>query len=1108
MAGDIDEWLEALDLIKYRDAFAANEIAFGDLSDLTEDDLKEMGLPIGPRRRALKAIAEQDAQRAMPTGAASPERAKPSQLSPVAERRQLTIMFCDLVGSTALSRRLDPEDHRDIMRQYQDAVAGAVSRYGGYVAKYLGDGVLIYFGWPQAYEDQAERAVRAGLDTVAAVNDVKVTDEYTLAARVGIATGQVVVGDLVGESGRDAEAVSGETPNLAARLQDVAEPGQVVIGDETRRLIGQTFAIDDLGNHDLKGFDAAVQAWGVAGEVVAGSRFEAAHGASLTRLIGRETELQLLVDRWHLARGGEGQTVLISGEAGIGKSRLMQGLRGQVAGSDHIRMRYQCSSFHTNSALYPTVQHLERLAGFAPDDDGEDKLDKLEKLLRQGGDDIQADVPLFATLLSLPFEGRYGALTQPPQQIKERLLEALVDRLIRLAERNPVLFLFEDAHWIDPSSQELLALTIGRLHQARVLLIITHRPEWSSPFSGHNHVTSLQLNRLGRSQGAEIVNAVAGEDVSDDVVEHIVSRTDGVPLFIEELTKSLVEGALDVAETDIPVTLQASLLARLDRLGAEAKETAQLGAVIGREFPHNLLASVSEKSAEELDTILDRLSQSELVFRTGTPPDVKYIFKHALIQDAAYDSLLRGRRQSLHGSIAKALERDFATTAKLQPQVLAHHFSNAGMAEKAIAYWLEASNQEARTSANAEALGNLKKGLVELDALPEGVDRDDRELDLQIGLINPLIAVRGYSAPETKAASERAIELCRQIGRTTRIFPALYGQWVNNYVRGNIAQTTKLATDYLELANTQQEIVPRLVGHRITGTSYLVHGSPTAASQHLEQAWALHDATRDAASAFSYGQDIGVSALCYLSWASCLGGYPHRANAGGQEAILRARAVEHALTLTLSFQLVAMTAFLLRDRQTLERHTAELQLLADEHDLPQFQDVGLVLQGAVLRSRGRPREGLEKVELGIERLARTQAKLYQPFYLLIRVELLKDLGRAEDALEFIAEGINIISETQEHWTEPEVHRVRGELYASLSQLGEAEAAFKAALATARDQAAKWWELRTAVSLARLWQDQGKTVEARNLLAPIYDWFTEGFDTPDLIEAKLLLDELF
>ncbi len=475
MTGDIEQWLEALDLIKYRDAFAANEIAVGDLSELTEDDLKEMGLPIGPRRRALKAIAELDAQRHTPPGAASAEIAEQSQLSPAAERRQLTIMFCDLVGSTALSRQLDPEDHRDIMRRYQDAVAGAVTRYGGHVAKYLGDGVLTYFGWPQAYEDQAERAVRAGLDAVAAVNDVQVSDESALAARVGIATGQVVVGDLVGESGRDAEAVSGETPNLAARLQGVAEPGQVVIGDATRRLVGQTFALDDLGSHDLKGFDAPVQAWGIAGEVVAESRFEAAHGASLTRFVGRETELQLLVDRWQLAEGGEGQAVLISGEAGIGKSRLMQGLRDQVAEDDHIRMRYQCSSFHTNSALYPTIQQLERSAGFAPDDDGEDKLDKLEKLLRQASDDIQADVPLFANLLSLPYEERYGALTQPPQQIKERLLEALIVQLLRLAERSPVLFLFEDTHWIDPSSQELLELAIGRLQQTRILLSV--RPE-------------------------------------------------------------------------------------------------------------------------------------------------------------------------------------------------------------------------------------------------------------------------------------------------------------------------------------------------------------------------------------------------------------------------------------------------------------------------------------------------------------------------------------------------------------------------------------------------------------------------------------------------------
>ncbi len=654
MVEDIAQWLDSLGLGQYAQAFAENGVELQHLPHLTDDDLKELGLPLGPRRHLQAAIetlpADQPSIRPVPPPSQDPEP-QPAE----AERRQLTVMFVDMVGSTALSAELDPEDLREVMGRYQDAVAGAVKRYGGHVAKYLGDGVLAYFGWPKAYEDQAERAVRAGLDAVSAVNDVHVR---ALEARVGIATGLVVVGDLVGESGQDAGAVSGETPNLAARLQQVAAPGQVVVGEATHRLVRQAFVVDDLGSHELKGFDDAVRAWGIVREVTAESRFEAAHGAALTQIVGREADLQLLLDRWHLAAGGEGQVVFISGEAGIGKSRLMQGLCDQAAADDHTRIRYQCSPYHANSTLYPTIQQLARAAGFTLDDGGDDKLDKLEALLREAGDDLVADAPLFAHWQSLPYEDRYGALAQPPQQIKERLLEALVTQLLRLAERNPVLFLFEDTHWIDPTSEELLERIIGRLQQARVLLIVTHRPEWRLPPSGHNHVTSLQLNRLGKMYGADIVRVIAGAYVPDDVVMRIVERTDGVPLFIEELTKSLVEGGIDIADAAIPATLQASLTERLDRLG-EAKEIAQIGAVIGREFPYAILAAVAEMPAAALGAALDRLVQSELMFRRGELPSTVYSFKHALVRDTAYDSLLLASRREWHRRVGEALEQSF-----------------------------------------------------------------------------------------------------------------------------------------------------------------------------------------------------------------------------------------------------------------------------------------------------------------------------------------------------------------------------------------------------------------------------------------------------------------
>jgi len=819
MAEDIAQWLDRLGLGQYAQAFADNGIDIEALPHLRDEDFERLGVLLGHMRRLQAAIENLSADDLL-TQAVSPLLQKPELRTAEAERRQLTVMFCDLVGSTALSRQLDPEDLRDVMRRYQDAVAGAVTRYGGHVAKYLGDGVLAYFGWPQAHEDQAERAVRAGLDAVEAVSEVQVADRRALEARIGIATGQVVVGDLVGEIGRDVEAVSGETPNLAARLQGIAEPGQVVIGETTHRLVGQTFELDDLGTHELKGFDVAVQAWRIAREVVAESRFEAAHGAALTRFIGRETELQLLLDRWQLAEGGEGQAVWISGEAGIGKSRLMQSLRDQVAERDHTRIRLQCSPYHTNSALYPTIQQLQRSAGFAPNDDDEDKLDKLGALLRQAGDDIEGDAPHFANLLSLPYEARYGTLTQPPQQLKERLLEALVTQLLRLAEHRPVLFLFEDTHWIDPTSQELLDRTIGRLQQARVLLVITHRPEWRPPQSGHNHITSLQLNRLGKAHGAGIVRAIAGDHVSDDVVMRIVERTDGVPLFIEELTKSLVEGGLDIADADIPATLQASLTERLDRQG-EAKEIAQIGAVIGREFPHALLAAVAEKSPAELSAALDSLVQSELMFRRGEPPDAVYSFKHALVRDTAYDSLLFASRREWHLRVGEALERSFPYVLDSEPEVVAHHWLEAGALARAIPLFLRAGRSASGRSANKEAVAHLKMSLDLHDALPQGERGKDLELEILVALGPALMIVKGFANSEVGQIWHRANDVCDQSSADDLRFLIAWNLWLHHQVVGNLDQASRWSDEVIRLANPSASEEHRLEANHAAWTHHL-----------------------------------------------------------------------------------------------------------------------------------------------------------------------------------------------------------------------------------------------------------------------------------------------
>ena len=652
MAEDLGRWLEELGLGKYTAAFAQNAVDANVLPDLTGDDLKDIGVTaVGDRRKLLRAIASlaEDGDDPAPATRDAQTGSADRVASAAAERRQLTIMFCDLVGSTELSHRLDPEDLREVMRRYQDAVARAVTTYAGHVAKYLGDGVLAYFGWPQAHEDQAERAVRAALDAVAAVSGLQLGSGVELRARAGIATGQVVIGDLVGEAGRDADAVSGETPNLAARLQGIAEPGQIAVGETTRRLIGDAFELEDLGARELKGFPEPVPAWRVVGERAVGSRFEAAHSDRLTTFVGREHEIGLLLNRWEQAKQGEGQVVLLSGEAGIGKSRISQALRERAAKDPHTRLRYQCSPYHDSTALYPFISQLERAAAFASNDTPEAKLDKLEALLSQATDAVDAAAPLFASLLSVAAGDRYPRLEMTPQQQKERTLEALLDQLLGLAAQQPVCLIFEDAHWVDPTSLEVLGQVIGRVQGVRVLVVITYRPEFSPPWRGYSHITSLALNRLGREQCAAIVGYVTGNKaLPDEVLSQILAKTDGFPLFVEELTKTVLESGLlkDVGDSyelagplsslAIPSTLQDSLMARLDRL-APVKDVAQLGAAIGREFSYSLLAAVSPLSDADLHNALDQLVESGLVQRRGAGIEATYIFKHALVRDVAYE---------------------------------------------------------------------------------------------------------------------------------------------------------------------------------------------------------------------------------------------------------------------------------------------------------------------------------------------------------------------------------------------------------------------------------------------------------------------------------------
>ena len=779
---DIVVWLRSLGLGKYEAAFRDNEIDESVLPNLTAEDLKELGVTaLGHRRKLLDAIAALRSDTTAPAPSADPTTTSGApSASPEdrAERRQVTVMFSDLVGSTALSARMDPEDLREVISAYQKCVAETVQRFGGFVAKYMGDGVLIYFGYPQAHEDDPERAVRAGLELVAAVGALKT--HAPLQTRVGVATGLVVVGDLIGSGASQEQAIVGETPNLAARLQAVAEPNGVIIAQSTRKLVGNLFELEDLGTQSLKGISGPVRAWAALRPASVESRFEALHGSGLMDLVGREEELEILLRRWSRAKSGQGQVVLLSGEPGIGKSRLTAALLERVADEPHTRLRNFCSPQHTDSALYPTIGQIERAAGFRHDDDAQAKLEKLDALLAQSSTSPH-DAALLVEMLSLPNDERYPALELTPPERRQKTLEALVLQIAALARQNPVLMIFEDAHWADPTSLELFGRIIDKIPNLRALLIVTYRPEFDPPWIGRSHVAALTLNRLGDREIAAIIDGVTGNKLlSPSVRQDIIERTDGIPLFVEEMTKAVLEAESegDARKTaasvpssglNVPASLHASLMARLDRLGP-AKEMAQIGAAIGRGFSHTLLTAVARKPEPEVASALNRIIDAGLLFRQGSPPQASYLFKHALVQDAAYGTLLREPRRSLHSRIVETLESQFEEIAENRPELLARHCTEAGLTEKAAALWGKAGQRSLDRSALAEAVTQLTRALDQIATLAGTPVLRRNQIKLQVGLMNTLMHTKGHAAHETRAAAERArllIENAQALGENS-----------------------------------------------------------------------------------------------------------------------------------------------------------------------------------------------------------------------------------------------------------------------------------------------------------------------------------------------------
>ena len=1112
---DVAEWLRGLGLEQYAPAFRDNDIDEEILRRLTGEELRELGVrSIGHRRRLLDAISALGAVSAdIPSTAASLD--VPAQAE--AERRQLTVMFCDLVGSTALSARLDPEDLREIIAAYHRAVAEVIAKSDGFVSRYMGDGVLVYFGYPQAHEDDAERAVRAGLGVIDAVSRLNVKS-VKLQTRVGIATGLVVVGDLVGQGPAQEQSVVGETPNLAARLQGLAEPETVVIAAGTHRLVGALFEYRDLGAVEVKGIAGPVSAWQVLRPSAVASRFEALHGSALAPLIGRDEEIDLLLRRWTRAKAGDGQVVLISGEAGLGKSRIIAALAERLHAEPHIQFRYFCSAYHQDSPLFPFVDQLGRRAGFALDDPPAVKLEKLEGLLARAVPPDE-EVALLADLLSLPASQRRSLPNLSPQRRKEKTLEALIGYIERLAHQQPVVMVVEDAHWIDPTSRELLDLTVERVRRLPVLLIVTFRPEFQPPWTGQPQVTMLALNRLDRHDRTALAMQIAGgKAFPGEVIDQIVDRTDGVPLFIEELTKSVLESGLLREEADryvldralpplaIPTTLQDSLMARLDRL-ASVRLVAQIGAAIGREFSYALLRAVSRLSEGELEAALARLVASELVFERGAPPDAVYAFKHALVQDAAHSSLLRSSRQQLHARIGDALETHFPELMDSQPELLAQHYSEAGLVEKSIAYWGKAGRRSAARSAMAEAAAQLQKGLDQLTLLPDDSKRQRQELEFWSALGAVLFAVKGQAAPETGRAYVRARELWEQLGSPSEFLQASYGESRYHVFRGELDLALRLDESLLRLSRQRDDAAGLILGHFSSGRNLMFAGRFASSRSHLEEMVALHDPISDHSLVHQVGFYPHVNSQGLLGIVLFCLGFPDEALARSNAAIVDARRLAHLPSLAVSLANGITALSLVGDNAALDEWVDQVVAVTTEQGFPVWRAHGTIFRGWVRVKNGDVTEGISLLRSGLSAYRATGGRRGRLIFSPSCPGHVRSQGKLTRRLPGWTMLCRSFERTGQRWLAAELNRLKGKLLMRQGHFEPAEQLYRKALSIAQEQGAKFWELRAATSLARLHCDRRRHSEARDLLGPVYGWFTEGFDTQDLKGAKALLDEL-
>jgi TOMM system kinase/cyclase fusion protein len=1045
--------------------------------------------------------------------------------SPEAERRQLTVMFCDLVDSTRLSSQLDPEEYREVVRAYQSACTEVIQRYDGHIAQLLGDGLLIYFGYPQAHEDDAHRAVRTALGILTAMEDLNKELEpakgIILAVRLGIHTGLVVIGEM-GGGGRQEQLALGEVPNITSRLQGSAEPNTIMISADTYRLIQGYFECQALGTQALRGVAEPIAVYQVLSDRGVYSRLDIVSARGLTPLVGREQEVGLLLERWEQVKAGQGQVVLLTGDAGIGKSRLVQMLKEHVTHEPHTRWECRSAEYSQNSALYPMIDLFQRLLRFEVYETPDERLEKLEQALRQYRLPLEESVQLFAPLFSLPLpEDRYAPLNLSPQRQRQKTLETIVAILQEEAERHPVLFIVEDLHWTDPTTLELLNLVIEQIPTTSILTVLTCRPTFQPSWSHRSYLTEITVNRLSQHSTERMTEQiVSGKRLPAEVLQQIIAKTDGVPLFIEELTKAILESGQLKAIDDryelsgslsafaIPTTLQDSLMSRLDRL-MTGKVITQLGATIGRQFSYALLQAVAQLDEMRLQHGLGRLVEAEIVYQRGVLPQATYTFKHALIQDAAYESLLKSTRQQYHQRIAQVLEAQFPETAENQPELLAHHYTEAGLLTQAVVYWQQAAQRAIERSAYVEAISHLRTGLQWLQTLPETPERTRREVNMYIALGASLLATKGYAAPEVEQTYRDARQLCEYLEDPYQLFAVLRGLHGYYHVRAEFQMAHALGEQLLTLAQQVQDAAMLSAAHRALGSTLHLRGEVAAAHTHYAQGMTLYDPQQHRAYAFLYGEDAGVVCGSHDAWALWHLGYPDQGLTRSQEAMTLAQQVAHPFSLSFVLSFVAtLHQFRREGRATQECAEAAIRL-ATEQGFAFWVAFDAILHGWALAHQGQVQEGIEQLHQGMMARRATGAELGRPYFLSLLAEAYRATGQPDAGLTVLAEALTLVDTTGERWCEPELYRLKGALLLQQNSdhQAEAETCFHHAIAIAQNQQAKSLELRATTSLARLWQQQGKRQEAHDLLAPVYNWFTEGLDTADLKEAKALLDAL-